>query len=80
MGYIWRSIVAEPKKTIDEYFTTIMEDLLLQAGSRLWRSRESSCLALADILQGRRFDEVRSKQCALQNVFNFFTFLCLDLM
>jgi proteasome component ECM29 len=35
-----------------------MEDLLVQAGSSLWRSRESSCLALADVLQGRRFDEV----------------------
>lgn len=58
MGHIWRSIIPEPKKTVDEFFDVIMEDLLLQAGSRLWRSRESSCLALADILQGRRFQEV----------------------
>ncbi|CAA7406117.1 unnamed protein product [Spirodela intermedia] len=58
MGHIWRSIVAEPKKTIDEYFDPIVEDLLVQSGSRLWRSREASCLALADIIQGRKFDQV----------------------
>ncbi|XP_024395125.1 LOW QUALITY PROTEIN: uncharacterized protein [Physcomitrium patens] len=58
MGHIWRSLVAEPKKTIDEFYDEIMEDLLSQAGSRLWRSRESSCSALADLIQGRRFSEV----------------------
>ncbi|CAM6125657.1 unnamed protein product [Calypogeia fissa] len=58
MGHIWRALVAEPKKTTDELFDDIMEDLLTQAGSRLWRSRESSCLALADVLQGRRYNEV----------------------
>ncbi|KAH6554942.1 hypothetical protein KP509_1Z295100 [Ceratopteris richardii] len=58
MVHIWRSLVPEPKRTIDQYLDVIMEDLILQAGSRLWRARESSCLALADILQGRRFQEV----------------------
>jgi len=50
--------VADPKRTIDEHFDAIMDDLLLQCVSRLWRSRESSCLALADIIQGRRFEQV----------------------
>lgn len=58
MEHIWKSIVAEPKKTVDEYFDLIVEDLLIQAGSRLWRSREASCLALADIIQGRKFIQV----------------------
>ncbi|KAK1280870.1 hypothetical protein QJS04_geneDACA015003 [Acorus gramineus] len=58
MGHIWKSIVADPKKTIDEYFDLIIDDLLVQSGSRLWRSREASCLALADIIQGRKFDQV----------------------
>lgn len=60
MGHIWRALVAEPKKTTDEFFDDIMEDLLTQAGSRLWRSRESSCLALADVVQGRKYSEVSS--------------------
>ena len=68
MGHIWRSLVAEPKKTIDEFFDEIMEDLLVQVGSRLWRSRESSCLALGDLVQGRRFNEVGKYLERLWNV------------
>ncbi|KAL0419487.1 UNVERIFIED_CONTAM: Proteasome adapter and scaffold protein ECM29, partial [Sesamum radiatum] len=33
-------------------------DKNVQSGSRLWRSREASCLALADILQGRKFGQI----------------------
>ncbi|KAL5994756.1 hypothetical protein ACLOJK_024810 [Asimina triloba] len=58
MGHIWKSLVEDPKKTMDEYLDLIFEDLLVQCGSRLWRSREASCLALADIIQGRRFSQV----------------------
>lgn len=59
MAHIWKSLVSEPKRTIDEHLELIFEDLLLQSGSRLWRSREASCLALADIIQGRKFDQVK---------------------
>ncbi|KAI4308224.1 hypothetical protein L6164_031321 [Bauhinia variegata] len=58
MAHIWKSLVADSKKTIDENLDLIMDDLLIQCGSRLWRSREASCLALADIIQGRKFYEV----------------------
>ncbi|KAM0826507.1 hypothetical protein ACQ4PT_068829 [Festuca glaucescens] len=58
MGHIWKLIVADPKKAIDEHYDIIVEDLLVQSGSRLWRSREASCLALADIIQGRRYSQV----------------------
>ncbi|VFQ85232.1 unnamed protein product [Cuscuta campestris] len=58
MTHIWRSLVGDSKSTIDEHFDLIVHDLLVQSGSRLWRSREASCLALSDILQGRRFDQV----------------------
>ncbi|CAH9134546.1 unnamed protein product [Cuscuta epithymum] len=58
MTHIWRSLVADSKSTIDEYLDLIIEDLLVQSGSRLWRSREASCLALSDIIQGRKFDQV----------------------
>ncbi|XP_024544607.1 proteasome adapter and scaffold protein ECM29 [Selaginella moellendorffii] len=60
MGHIWRSLVAEPKKTIDMFYVDIMEDLLVNAGSRLWRSREAACAALADLIQGRKFPEVEN--------------------
>ena len=58
MGNIWRSLMADPKKNIDEFYNDIILDLLTQSGSRLWRSCESSCLALSDLLQGRKFDQV----------------------
>lgn len=58
MSHIWKSLVEDPKKAIDEYFDLIIDDLLIQCGSRLWRSREASCLALADIIQGRKFSQV----------------------
>ncbi|XP_031477538.1 uncharacterized protein LOC116248548 isoform X3 [Nymphaea colorata] len=58
MGHIWKFLVADPKKAVDEHFDDIVDDLLIQSGSRLWRSREASCLALADIIQGRKFSQV----------------------
>lgn len=58
MAHIWKSLVADSKRTIDENLELIFDDLLIQCGSRLWRSREASCLALADIIQGRKFDQV----------------------
>ncbi|KAB2012864.1 hypothetical protein ES319_D09G119000v1 [Gossypium barbadense] len=58
MAHIWKSLVADPKRTIDENLDYIFDDLLVQCGSRLWRSREAACLALADIIQGRKFDQV----------------------
>ncbi|KAG6414017.1 hypothetical protein SASPL_126733 [Salvia splendens] len=58
MSHIWKSLIADSKKAIDENLDLIFDDLLIQCGSRLWRSREASCLALADVLQGRKFDQV----------------------
>ncbi|XP_073141185.1 uncharacterized protein [Henckelia pumila] len=58
MTHIWKSLVEDTKRAIDEHLDHILDDLLIQCGSRLWRSREASCLAVADILQGRRFDQV----------------------
>ncbi|KAL3621946.1 hypothetical protein CASFOL_034142 [Castilleja foliolosa] len=58
MTHIWKSLIADSKKAIDEHLDLIFDDLMIQCGSRLWRSREASCLALADILQGRKFNQV----------------------
>ena len=60
MAHIWKALVADPKRAVDENLDYIFDDLLTQCGSRLWRSREASCLALADIIQGRKFDQVMS--------------------
>uniref|UniRef100_A0A1J3GWL5 Proteasome-associated protein ECM29-like protein n=1 Tax=Noccaea caerulescens TaxID=107243 RepID=A0A1J3GWL5_NOCCA len=58
MAHIWKALIQDPRKAVDEHLNHIFDDLLEQCGSRLWRSREASCLALADIIQGRKFDQV----------------------
>jgi len=35
--------------------------LLQEMGGRLWRNREASCNALSDLLQGRRWSELKDK-------------------
>ena len=56
---IWISLVDSPKATVDAQFDAIMEELLNESGSRLWRSRQSSASSLSDILSGRTFREVK---------------------
>ncbi|KAG0202738.1 hypothetical protein BGX28_004843 [Mortierella sp. GBA30] len=58
MTSIWKALVKEPKKAVQEYFDVIINDLLGSMGARQWRTRESSCLAMADLLQGRSVEEI----------------------
>lgn len=51
MAHIWRALVADPKKAVDENFKGILAELLTEMGARLWRSRESAALALSELLQ-----------------------------
>uniref|UniRef100_A0A2P2M9G4 Proteasome-associated protein ECM29 homolog isoform X1 n=1 Tax=Rhizophora mucronata TaxID=61149 RepID=A0A2P2M9G4_RHIMU len=74
MAHIWKSLVADPKRIIYQHLDIIIDDLIIQSGSRLWRSREGSCLALADIIQGRKFDEVKNH---LKNIW-IATFRAMD--
>ena len=43
MGNIWSAVVPESKKAVDCYFKEIMEDLLHNLNSSLWRNRQSRC-------------------------------------
>ncbi|KAI9345200.1 proteasome stabiliser-domain-containing protein [Obelidium mucronatum] len=59
MKSIWRSLVKDPKKAVDDHFDVIIKDLLKGLGDRMWRTRESSCLALSDILHGRQLVQLQ---------------------
>ncbi|KAJ3022327.1 UNVERIFIED_CONTAM: hypothetical protein HDU68_009207, partial [Siphonaria sp. JEL0065] len=59
MKSIWRSLVKDPKKAVDDHFDVIIKDLLKGLGDRMWRTRESSCLALSDILHGRQLVQIK---------------------
>ncbi|KAI8987056.1 proteasome stabiliser-domain-containing protein [Pilobolus umbonatus] len=58
MKSIWRSLVKDNQKTIDTYFVEIIQDLLTGLGNRQWRIREGSCLAITDLIQGRRLAQI----------------------
>ncbi|XP_056374752.1 proteasome adapter and scaffold protein ECM29 [Hyla sarda] len=60
MTSIWDALVTD-KNTVDKYLTEILQDLINNLTSNLWRIRESSCLALNDLLRGRQLDDVVDK-------------------
>ncbi|XP_066037538.1 proteasome adapter and scaffold protein ECM29 isoform X3 [Chamaea fasciata] len=60
MTSIWNALVTD-KSMIDKYMKEILEDLISNLTSSLWRIRESSCLALNDLLRGRPLDDIIDK-------------------
>ncbi|XP_067172253.1 proteasome adapter and scaffold protein ECM29 isoform X5 [Apteryx mantelli] len=60
MTSIWNALVTD-KSMVDKYMKEILEDLISNLTSNLWRIRESSCLALNDLLRGRPLDEIIDK-------------------
>ncbi|XP_030327060.1 proteasome adapter and scaffold protein ECM29 isoform X6 [Strigops habroptila] len=60
MTSIWNALVTD-KTMVDKYMKEILEDLICNLTSSLWRIRESSCLALNDLLRGRPLDDIIDK-------------------
>ncbi|XP_018425453.1 PREDICTED: proteasome-associated protein ECM29 homolog [Nanorana parkeri] len=60
MTSIWDALVTD-KATVDKYLTEILQDLINNLTSNMWRVRESSCLAVNDLLRGRQLDDVIDK-------------------
>ncbi|KAM8960529.1 proteasome adapter and scaffold protein ECM29 [Pelodytes ibericus] len=60
MTSIWNALVTD-KTTVDKYLSEILQDLINNLTSNMWRIRESSCLALNDLLRGRQLDDVTDK-------------------
>ena len=58
MNDIWNALVKDPTATVDKYFELIITDLLKNMTGREWRTRQASCAALADLLQGRKLEKV----------------------
>ncbi|XP_068278547.1 proteasome adapter and scaffold protein ECM29 isoform X3 [Nyctibius grandis] len=60
MTSIWNALVTD-KSMVDKYMKEILDDLISNLTSSLWRIRESSCLALNDLLRGRALDDIIDK-------------------
>jgi len=74
MKQVWKSLVTNPKEAVDKYFDVIVVELINGLGDRMWRTRESSCLALSDLLHGRKISQLEKY---LEDLWNM-TFRAID--
>ncbi|XP_022097180.1 proteasome-associated protein ECM29 homolog [Acanthaster planci] len=58
MTSIWAALVKDNKNVVDAYLKEIVVDLLHHLTHYMWRNRESSCLAVSDLLRGRNVDSI----------------------
>ena len=56
MNDIWNALVKDSSGTIEKHFDAIMDDLLQNIFGREWRTRQASCAAIADLVQGRSLE------------------------
>lgn len=57
MTSIWDALVTD-KTLVDKYLKEILQDVMSNLTSPTWRVRESSCLALNDLIRGRQADDL----------------------
>ncbi|KAF0037480.1 hypothetical protein F2P81_010354 [Scophthalmus maximus] len=57
MTSIWDALVTD-KTMVDKYLKEILQDVISNLTSNTWRIRESSCLALNDLIRGRQADDL----------------------
>jgi proteasome component ECM29 len=57
MNDIWSALVKDSSATINLYFDDILADLLKSILGKEWRTRQASCAAIADLIQGREFEK-----------------------
>lgn len=57
MNDIWKAVVKDSKTTINLHFQPILNDLLQSILGKEWRTRQASCTALADLVQGQEFEK-----------------------
>ncbi|ESZ95349.1 hypothetical protein SBOR_4283 [Sclerotinia borealis F-4128] len=57
MNDIWSALVKDSNATVNQNFDEILTDLLKSIVGKEWRTREASCAAIADLVQGRDFEK-----------------------
>ncbi len=55
MNDIWKALVKNPGAVTEKHFDAIIQDLLTSILAKEWRTREASCAAIADLVQGKPF-------------------------
>ena len=57
MNDIWNALVKDSAAVISANFDEILKDLLKSILGKEWRTRQASCAAIANLLQGQRFEK-----------------------
>jgi proteasome component ECM29 len=68
MNDIWSALVKDSSATINQYFDDILADLLKNILGKEWRTRQASCAAIADLVQGREFEKYEKHLQAIWQV------------
>ena len=56
MNDIWSALVKDPNGTITQHFDAMIKDLFKSILGKEWRTRQASCAAIADLVQGRSLE------------------------
>ncbi|OBA20432.1 ARM repeat-containing protein [Metschnikowia bicuspidata var. bicuspidata NRRL YB-4993] len=74
MNEIWTSLVGDTSKVVGEYFDPILREILKGMGSKEWRVRQASAVALNNLLQTQPMEKYEMK---LEEVWNM-SFRAMD--
>ena len=61
MYMFWCSLVKDPQATVGTYFKAILEELMVEITSHLWRNRQSAASALADLISAREWEDLKDE-------------------
>ena len=73
MKSIWKSLVKD-QKIVDTLFNEIMKEVVKGMTDSMWRTREASSSALADLVRGRKLEQLEPFMGEMWTL----TFRCLD--
>jgi proteasome component ECM29 len=59
MNHIWLALVDDPRATLTENFDAVAKALVVDMTGQQWRAREAAALAASDLIQGRRWEEIK---------------------
>ncbi|KAL4530388.1 hypothetical protein Ndes2437B_g03884 [Nannochloris sp. 'desiccata'] len=59
MNHIWLALVDDPRTALTENFDAVSKALVVDMTGQQWRAREAAALAASDLIQGRRWEEIK---------------------
>ncbi len=59
MNHIWLALVDDPRAALTENFDAVAKALVVDMTGQQWRAREAAALAASDLIQGRRWEEIK---------------------